>query len=58
MKLKAHNKKGRKNVYICPKCKCIFCFIIVRMSVKCARKLIGDKIIKKLRPKKRKKKRK
>ena len=57
-KLKAHNKKGRRNVFVCPKCKCIFCFVIVNMSVKCARKIIGDKVIGKSLTKNRKKRKK
>lgn len=28
-------KKGRDNVYICPKCKCVFALCLVRSETKC-----------------------
>lgn len=51
-------KKGRKNVYRCPKCGCIYCFTIVIKCTKCSEKERGKQTIPKPKPKKRKKKKK
>jgi len=48
--------KGRHNVYECPRCKCIYSFILVRMSTECSKKLYKDRAIslKEVRQKRRK----
>lgn len=57
---KKRSAKGRKNLYYCKTCDCTYCFVLVRMSVECSRKLYKDRAItlKEVRQKKRGRKKK
>lgn len=51
--------KGRKNLYQCPKCKCLYVFVVVRKDSKCPTlKDVSQRVVKHLSLRKEKLKRK